>query len=269
MRHIPLRDQKADPEWVKRATALMAELESAANSDARNKIIDDNGALWGQLKEWLLGLSHGKCWFSEAKDCFSHWDVEHYRPKKSARDRDGTTHGGYWWLAFDWENYRICGNAGNRKKGTFFPLRDGCARAGVGGDYRHEVPMLLDPVDEDDPVLLFFDLEGRAVAAPHVSDAWETTRVGYSVERYNLDSPPLMDKRKTVWAECWNRVEEYRRELGLCQKDPTNAVARDRVKQAARRVRAMIREEQELSAVARACVESAGDRRVIGLLRSA
>lgn len=102
-----------------------------------------------------------------------------------------------------------------------------------------------------------------------MTDAWETTRVEYSVERYNLDFPPLMDRRKTVWAECWNRVEEYRRELRLCRKDPTNAVARDRVKQAAKRVRAMIREERELSAVARACVESAGDPRLTGLLRSA
>ncbi len=94
--------------------------------------------------------------------------------------------------------------------------------------------MLLDPVDEDDPVLLFFNFEGNAVAAPHVNNPWEKTRVEYSVERYNLDFPPLMEKRKTVWAECWNRVEEYRRELELCQKDPTNAVARDRVKQAAK-----------------------------------
>ncbi len=269
MRYIPLREHNPDPEWIRRAAALIAELKSAGDCGARNMIIDENSALWGELKEWLLGLSHGKCWFSEAKDCFSHWDVEHYRPKKSAKDRDGTTHGGYWWLAFDWENYRICGNAGNRKKGTYFPLRDGCARVGEDGDLRYEVPMLLDPVDEDDPVLLFFDLEGHAVAAPHVDDEWEKIRVEYSVERYNLNFPPLMDKRRAVWAECWNRVEEYRRELNLWMRDPGNVIARDRFRQAARHLRAMIREDQELSAVARACMESAGDPRIDGLLRSA
>lgn len=269
MRYIPLRDQVPDPAWIKRASNLIAELKAAVDSAERNTIIDDNSGLWGELKEWLLGLSHGKCWFSEAKDCFSYLHVEHYRPKKSAKDRDGTPHEGYWWLAFDWENYRICGSAGNPKKGTFFPLRDGCPRVGVEGDLRYEVPMLLDPADEDDPVLLFFNLEGRAVVAPHVNDAWEKARVEYSVERCNLDFPPLVAKRKTIWSECWNRVEEYRRELALYQKDPTNAIARDRVKQAAKHVRAMIREEQELSAVARACVESAGDPRVRGLLRSA
>ncbi|MCB9882219.1 MAG: hypothetical protein H6834_10540 [Planctomycetes bacterium] len=269
MRYIPLRDQEPNPEWVTKAADLVADLKNAADADARNEIIDKNSALWGELKEWLLELSHGKCWFSEVKEGFSHYDVEHYRPKKSAKDRDGTPHDGYWWLAFDWENYRICGNAGNRKKGTFFPLREGCTRIGIDGDLRQEIPMLLDPIDEDDPILLFFDLEGHAVAAPHVKDEWEMMRVEYSVERYNLDFPPLMDKRKTVWAECWYRIKEYRRELDLCQKDPTNAVARDRWKQAAKRLRTMIREDQELSAVARACVESTGDSRLAGLLRSA
>ena len=84
MRHIHLRDNKPDPVWVTRASALFAALKAAADSPARNKIIDVSRAVWGELKDWLLGLSHGKCLFSEAKDCFSHWDVEHYRPKKSA-----------------------------------------------------------------------------------------------------------------------------------------------------------------------------------------
>ena len=116
MRHIPLRNQEPDAAWLSKASRLLDELKAAPDAAVRNKIIDDNRAVWGKLKEWLLSLSHQKCWFSEAKDCFSHWDVEHYRPKKSAKDADGTTHEGYWWLAFDWQNFRICGNAGNRKK---------------------------------------------------------------------------------------------------------------------------------------------------------
>ena len=104
---------------------------------------------------------------------FENAPIEHYRPKKSAREADGTTHDGYWWLAFDWQNFRICGNAGNRKKGTWFPLRAGCARCAPLGDIRLEDPKLLDPVDEDDPNQLSFDLEGHAIPAAHVVDAWE------------------------------------------------------------------------------------------------
>lgn len=269
MRYIPLLSSTPDPVWVERAAALTTSLTNAANGAERNDIIDKNRALWGELKDWLLSLSHGKCWFSEAKDCFSYWDVEHYRPKKSARDVDGTECDGYWWLAFVWQNLRICGNVGNRKKGTYFPLREGCARVQPFGDVRFEQPALLDPVDEDDPGLLFFNLEGRAIPAPHVSDGWERARVNCSVERYNLDFPPLMDARKTVWAECYNRLQEYLSEVALYHREPMNVIARDRLKQAAKRVRELIREEQEFSAVARACVESTGDPRVAGLLRSA
>lgn len=269
MRHIAFRTGPPDAAWIAKADALVAQLKAAPDADTRNDIIDNNTAFWGQLKQWLLSLSHGKCWFSEAKDCFSHWDVEHYRPKKRSQDEDGTPHDGYWWLAFDWQNFRICGNAGNRKKGSYFPLRAGCARGQPFGDMRFEQPSLLDPIDEDDPVLLFFNLEGRAIPAPHVSDAWERARVTCSVERYNLDFPALMNGRKTVWAECWNRLQEYLREVALFQSQPNNVIARDRLKQAAKRVRELIREDQEFSAVARACVESAGDPRVTGLLRSA
>ena len=196
MRHIHLHRSSPDPEWSAKADALIEELKAAPNLEARYKIIDDNSALWRDLKEWLLSLSHQKCWFSEAKDCFNHWDVEHYRPKKRALDDDSTAYEGYWWLAFDWTNYRICGTAGNRKKGSFFPLRNGCNRVDCDGDVRHEVPMLLDPVDEDDPVLLFFNIEGRAIAAPHVTSDWEKQRVEYSVKRCNLDFPPLWKSAK-------------------------------------------------------------------------
>jgi hypothetical protein len=165
-------------------------------------------------------------------------------------------------------NFRICGSAGNRKKGTFFPLRQGCARAAPFGDLRYEDTLLLDPIDEDDPSLLSFNVQGRAIPAPHITDDWERARVAYSVERYNLDFPPLMDKRKVVWAECWDRIREDRDELAKYQADKANLIARDRYKQAVKHVRAMMREEKELSAVARACVLSSGDSRVVGLLQS-
>lgn len=268
MRYIPLNSKRPDSDWIKEADALLEQLKAAPDAASRNAIIDANSDVWGKLKQWLLELSHQKCWFSEAKDCFNHWDVEHYRPKKSAKDADGTEHDGYWWLAFNWQNFRICGNAGNRKKGTWFPLRPGCVRCAPLGDYRSEDPMLLDPADEDDPNLLSFDIEGHAIPAAHVKDAWEQKRVKYSIEKCNLDFPPLMDKRKAVWSECWNRIQEYRNELALFHSDQTNAIARDRYKQAARNIRNLMREENELSAVARACVINTGDPRLLGLLQT-
>ncbi|AUB79767.1 hypothetical protein [Candidatus Thiodictyon syntrophicum] len=267
MRYIPLRDRSPDPAWEAKAKALLAELKSAPDATARNAIIDAHEKVWGELKSWLLDLSHGKCWFSEAKDCFSHWHVEHYRPKKSAKDADGTKHDGYWWLAFEWRNFRICGNVGNGKKGTYFPLRPGCLRCMAQGDHRYEDPMLLDPADEHDPTLLSFNIEGRAVPAAHITDDWERERVEYSVERCSLDFPTLMDKRKVVWSECWGRIQKYLEELERYHADKSNAIAKNGYKEAAGNVRRLIREDQEFTAVARACVLSSGDPRVLGLLR--
>jgi hypothetical protein len=268
MRHISLHGNSPDPEWCGRAAALLDRLKAAPDIDTRNNLIDSNSAMWRELKVWLLELSHGKCWFSEAKDCFSHWDVEHYRPKKTSKDERCSTYHGYWWLAFDWRNLRICGNVGNRKKGSFFPLREGCERVAPHGDHRYEQPLLLDPADDDDPNLLFFNLMGEAIPAPHVKDPWERRRVTYSVERCNLDYPPLADRRKTVWSECWNQIQTYLAELAKYHADPTNAIAKEGLKSAARRIRSLTRYDKEFSSVARACILSSGDERVISLLQT-
>ena len=83
---ISIEGKQPPEEWLEKAKAATQELEAAAPREERNQIIDDNSGIWGELKDWLLELSNGKCWFSEAKDIYSHWDVEHFRPKKSAKD---------------------------------------------------------------------------------------------------------------------------------------------------------------------------------------
>ena len=155
MRYIPLLDQTPPQDWLDRAARATAEIEAVRNDrDARNQLIERKSAIWGELKDWLLELSNQKCWFSEAKDCFQDWDVEHYRPKKSAKDLDNNERDGYWWLSLDWRNYRICGRVGNVKKGTFFPVR------GIAADENHravvddELPYLLDPICRTDCLLL-------------------------------------------------------------------------------------------------------------------
>lgn len=269
MRYIPLKDQHPDQAWVDKANVILEKMRNAPDDDARKKIIEDNSKVWGELKEWLLSLSYQKCWFSEAKDCFNHWDVEHYRPKKSAKDENKTENMGYWWLAFDWTNFRICGNVGNRKKGTFFPLKEGNKRAGPTDDIRLEEPTLLDPADPDDPSLISFNVEGEAILMPGCTDPWETYRVEYSIERYNLNNyPPLVSERKKTWSNCWETVKQYLDELNSYKK--TNSpIARQQFKEKARQIRAMLNPDQEFSAVVRACLISTGDDRVVGLLRTA
>ena len=64
-------------------------------------------------------------------------------------------------------------------------------------------------------------------------------------------------------------VQEYLKELATYHADKTNVIARDRSKKALKCVRELMREDRELSAVARACILSSGDPRVTGILQSA
>ena len=88
--------------WLAKSAQLVAALAALDAEDERNErnaLIDANSAHWGVLKEWLLALSAGKCWFSEVRELYSHYDVEHFRPKKEAKALDASLRDGYWWLA--------------------------------------------------------------------------------------------------------------------------------------------------------------------------
>src|ERR1035437_7197143 len=105
MRFIDWSDETPDQTWLSKAKSLTEQLKAAPDKASRNKIIDDNENVWRELRDWLLTLSHQKCWFSETRNLFTHgFDVEHYRPKKNVKNQDGSVRdeNGYWWLAFDW-----------------------------------------------------------------------------------------------------------------------------------------------------------------------
>lgn len=76
-----------------------------------------------------------------------------------------------------------------------------------------------------------------------------------------------MDKQKTVWADCWSRIQEYLAELARYHADKTNMLARQLSRKAVQSILELLSPEMELSAVARACVLSSGDKRVINLLQ--
>ena len=125
--HAAVRWKQADWDaWLAESERLvgeLAKLNAAGKIKERNELVDKRSDHWGKLKPWLLALSGGKCWFTEARDIASHLDVEHFRPKKATRNIKGPERDGYWWLAFDYTNFRIAGTVPNRKKGAWFPLR--------------------------------------------------------------------------------------------------------------------------------------------------
>lgn len=254
--------------WLARSQELVDQLavfDAAGNRDARNALIDANSGHWSELKDWLLALSARKCWFSEARELYSHYDVEHFRPKKEAKALDGTQRDGYWWLAFDYMNFRLCGNVGNRKKGGWFPLRDGSLCSTHGNRCEEsETIYLLDPINPADVALLAFDEEGKGISAPGNSD-WDKRRVEETVKRLKLNEhAALSEERRKVWQRMNRLIADYRR--AKLRSTANNPAASAEMRLAARQIYASTTRETELSAVARYCVLLSGDRHLSQLV---
>ncbi|TJZ74239.1 hypothetical protein [Chitiniphilus eburneus] len=255
--------------WLKRSQELvseLAELEAAGQREARNALIDANSWHWAELKPWLLALSHGKCWFSEARELYSHYDVEHFRPKKQAKALEGDERDGYWWLAFNYMNFRACGNVGNRKKGGWFPLRTGSMCSTYAAQCEEsEAPYLIDPIDEDDVQLLAFNEEGNAIPRPGCSD-WDRQRVEETVKRLKLNEhPALSDERRKVWQQVDNLIEQYNK--AKARNDlAANPAAKEKLKHIRQQMRALISPKAELSSVAKWCVKLRNDQQLLHLI---
>jgi uncharacterized protein (TIGR02646 family) len=269
MRYIDLEHNKPpDAAWLAKSDQLTRQLialHESGDIEARNKLIDDNAEHWREIRNWLLRLSHNKCWFSEARDIYSHMDVEHFRPKKKAKELDGTVRDGYWWLAFDYTNLRACGNVGNRKKDTWFPLKTGSLRSTYDNRCEEsEVPYLLDPTDPYDVTLIAFNEEGNAIPAPGISE-WETQRVEETIKRLKFNEHnPLTEERKRIWQEMSREIELYLTAKSRCSYGG-NPAAKQKIRDHLRIIYSMTRESSELSSVARWCLFFRNDPQLLKL----
>jgi hypothetical protein len=269
MRFIDTESQKPPQAWLQRSDELTRELirlHQAGDIAGRNKLIDDNSQHWGEIKEWLARLSHRKCWFSEARDIYSHLDVEHFRPKKEAKALDGSTRDGYWWLAFDYRNFRLSGNVGNRKKGGWFPLRDGSLMAtGENHCEESEEPYLLDPTNPFDVTLIVFNEEGLAQPASQDPNSWEYQRAALTIDRLKFNEhEALAEERKRVWQETSRDIEGFLTAVSRTRSGP-NPAAIAHARSMALKIKERVRPEAELSAVAKICVQFRNDPNLIML----
>ena len=108
--------------------------------------------IWQDLNAALSMLRGGKCWYSESRNPTADKNVDHFRPKNGVAE--DPVHEGYWWLAFQWRNYRYSSQWCNQRRvndanGTrggkwdHFPLCKGSFRAKVEQDnYELEEPEL-------------------------------------------------------------------------------------------------------------------------------
>jgi uncharacterized protein (TIGR02646 family) len=111
-----------------------------------------------EVKKTLWEHHDHKCCYCERKrDLKRESDVEHFRPKAAvAEDKD---HPGYWWLAYDWENYffscKLCNQA--YKKEHFPLLPDGKRAYKTEDPLSDEKQVLIHPIDEEPAEFIGFD----------------------------------------------------------------------------------------------------------------
>lgn len=185
MIYVRLDSAKIPAEWLARAEHFTRNLEVIQDAEERKRFIEAHAGLWREVKCNLLEMSHGKCWYSEARDDVADWHVDHFRPKTE-----------YQWLAFDWRNFRIAGAIPNRKKSNHFPLPNGCRRAcWTDRNCAEEACLLLDPTDPNDPNFMTFDETGLPQPAEPGSPIVQE-RVQVTTEYLSLDSPRLVEARK-------------------------------------------------------------------------
>ena len=256
-------------DWVAAADAATDQLRGATDEAARKAIIKSKECLWRDpcIRDWLRAQFHDKCWFSEARESVSAVHVDHFRPKGRIKDTPGgDTSEGYWWLAFDWRNYRICGQLLNVKKGDLFPICEGeRCKPDDPVSLRLEAPILIDPLTDQARLISFeADEDGcRAISAAG-NDELDRIRAERTIEILGLNLRAQLNRaRKDKWDQCRGHIQDY-----VSARETQGAQILKLVMQTAAvtELKALRSYAAEFSSVADACIEKHAPQALKGML---
>ncbi|HVX00249.1 MAG TPA: hypothetical protein VHA52_07430 [Candidatus Babeliaceae bacterium] len=253
-------DNKSIPpnaKWLKKAQELTNALDNAVDDDSRFQIIEKNYRIWKLLKATLKSISYGKCWYSEARELYFHYHVDHFRPKKKALGIDNKDYGGYWWLAFNWKNYRLMGSVGNSKKGDYFPVKRNKATP-QNRSTVDEIYYFLDPCNKEDVKLINFEETGKAVpTAREKSAPWSFIRAKETIEWYDLNYNDLIEERKRIWKLTVQNILETQFLIDEYESDQ-QVRTEEKIFSKFENFRKKIAPCTELSATYRSCLRASG-----------
>jgi 5-methylcytosine-specific restriction endonuclease McrA len=223
MIHVDMTRLTLDTDTKTSLDAATKKLESNEYKELakKYKYIDSQDKLWRKTLNALAQLTNStedncKCWYCESDGAsgFS-FHVDHFRPKKCVKTKGSKKdeyEPGYWWLAFNPENYRIacqkC-NSGSGKNDQF-PLATTSSRAIFKGGEKVEKVLLLDPTETNDPDLLVFSQDGDVHASSSCQDDDDRKRVEISINVYDLRHRSKRVGRRMVWVECREYIHAAR-----------------------------------------------------------
>lgn len=202
------------------------------------------------LRNDFRNYGFNKCWYTEVSLLGQDAPIDHWRPKGKIVQFENHNYNvplskcGYDWLMNDPSNYRVCCIYANRKtgnggKGNYFPLASGSPYLTNGG-HQVEVPLLLDPCNENDVKLISF-LGDKVVSSS--TDSIDKMRVEVSAKIYNMIDPYIEAGRRKVWDEVEKTLAEYE------SKDISETVC-------IRRLTDYTSRDSQFSACAIACINS-------------
>ena len=264
MRFVDLTKLELPPGWEERAQRVLQEVSYLDDSNRASEI-NRRSTIWTALRSELAELSNRKCWYCEARQERSDMPIDHFRPKNRVGEEGCENHPGYWWLAFEWENFRYsCTYCNSRRrdvktettggKADRFPLRDEANRCWTPDDLlSEEQPVLLDPTVRTDPGLLWFDEDGSAHPKHSESNAtWPYRRARESIDIYHLNHSDLKEARQIVCNTCRRKVGEGDAAWEDFSQGSTRA--EEQFKKAVEDLGELMDENAEYSAAARATV---------------
>lgn len=267
------RDWEKVPEEVKAVLKTAAEeLEAITSVEARKEYIKNHSTAWTAVREYLSGMSHGKCWYSEAKEAVSRYQVDHFRPHGRAKQAAKAYADGYSWLAFDLDNFRLSGmlcNTVNQEysdqtvgKGDWFPLGDPGKRATLSArDTAQETPLLLDPVEPEDPCKLTFYDDGNVGPDLEV-DPDVRANIELAIQCLGLRQSQLNQRRRSAWRICKRTIGRYKR---IIRKPKGKRTPEDMatLNEAREELIAMSKASSEFAATVRCCLIAHGLRQLV------
>ena len=226
---------------------------------ARTNAINARSRLWKNAGVCLGKIMHDKCWYCEAREVRSDMPVDHYRPKGSVAECPD--HPGYWWLAFSLENYRYCFTFCNSRrvdvehktsggKQDHFPIIEPPTWArSEGEDWESERPVLLDPTNYDDTLLLTYHENGSAREVySKDKNPEDFKRAKDSIYYYHLDHIKAKRSRKQIAIQIKNNYDAIQK--CLAKRDAIHTYE-DEIKKYRKEIITSVREKAPFCTAAR------------------
>lgn len=208
--------------WRDIAEQAKQDLLKEPDVNKRKKILRKAASadVWRDFYDLLPDNMKKKCWYCEAEDIRADMPVDHFRPKNKVETE--LEHLGYWWLAFDWDNYRCaCTFCNSRRifdeteggKACKFPLANPESRAFTPEDtqtLQAEIPDFLDPFNPDDEKLLWFDRDGKPEPKPEATED-ERRKVQNSIDIFHLHETRIVRARNRIRINIEHEVAKIRK----------------------------------------------------------